>query len=118
METIELQKLKYAIIASVPEAIITDVRLIDHFDFISNEVVAQVIGIIWSQQLEEIKYPRDWWQAIKDRWFPNWLKERYPVIYTIVDVKAKYPKYKLMPEEVTGKAIVFTMPPREYPPQE
>jgi hypothetical protein len=28
-----------------------------------------------------ITYPRDWWQAFKERWFSKWLKVKYPVKY-------------------------------------
>jgi len=37
-----------------------------------------------------IKYPRDWWQSLKARWFPKWLLRKYPVIcieYYIGDKK-------------------------------
>jgi len=27
------------------------------------------------------KFPRTWWQYFKDRWFPNWLKLKFPVDY-------------------------------------
>lgn len=29
-----------------------------------------------------VRYPSDWWQACKERWFPAWLTHRYPVKYT------------------------------------
>lgn len=36
---------------------------------------------------EEIKYPKDWWEALKERFFPKWLLRRFPVEYTKVGVK-------------------------------
>lgn len=41
----------------------------------------------------EIKYPSDWWQAFKQRWFPKWLLRKYPVCETvhIIDRKVVYP---------------------------
>lgn len=27
------------------------------------------------------KYPRDWWQAFRERWFPQWWLNRHPVMY-------------------------------------
>lgn len=27
--------------------------------------------------------PRDWWEHFKQRWFPRWLEERFPVEYGI-----------------------------------
>ncbi len=45
----------------------------------------------------EIRYPADWWQAVKQRFFPSWAKNRWPVqeIVQVVDVKALYPKVTL-----------------------
>lgn len=28
-----------------------------------------------------IEYPQDWWEHFKARWFPSWLKKRFPVRY-------------------------------------
>lgn len=44
----------------------------------------------WETMATRIKvdttYPKTWWDAFKDRWFPSWLKERYPVEWTKVEV--------------------------------
>ena len=32
-----------------------------------------------SMRNETVSWPADWWQALKLRWFPAWLKRRYPV---------------------------------------
>jgi hypothetical protein len=34
-----------------------------------------------------VRYPKDWWEAFKERWFPKWLLERYPAQYNTVIVK-------------------------------
>jgi hypothetical protein len=42
----------------------------------------------------EVKYPQDWWQAFKERWFPRALLSISPVVYreVIIDVDAVYPE--------------------------
>lgn len=42
----------------------------------------------------EFKYPADWWQAVKERFAPDWLKRRYPVRYIEhhITVDAVYPE--------------------------
>jgi hypothetical protein len=35
----------------------------------------------------DIKYPRDWLEALKERWFPKYILERWPVCYTRVHKK-------------------------------
>ncbi len=47
------------------------------------------------RHLPEVRYPADWWQAFKDRWFPAWAKERWPVRYVRYDLMALYPEIKL-----------------------
>ena len=31
---------------------------------------------------ETVRWPSDWWEAFKLRWFPLWAKTRWPVRYT------------------------------------
>lgn len=44
----------------------------------------------------DIKYPTDWWEALKDRWAPTWFTNRYPVRYMEhhIDLKAIWQGYK------------------------
>jgi hypothetical protein len=46
---------------------------------------------------EEVRYPADWWQAFKDRWFPMWAKRRWPVRHSVVVLEARglYPMMAL-----------------------
>lgn len=59
------------------------------------ECAATIRQDIFGKQLEkvDVKYPADWWQAVKDRWFPEWAKRRWPVQYKrhFIDAKALYP---------------------------
>jgi hypothetical protein len=32
------------------------------------------------------RYPRDWWQAFRERWFPRWWLSRRPVDYEEIDI--------------------------------
>ena len=58
----------------------------------------QIRGFIWSEHLDSIsiKYPKDWWQAFKERFFTKRLLQKYPVQYTkrVFDVKVLYPNYR------------------------
>jgi hypothetical protein len=35
-----------------------------------------------------VRYPADWWQAVKDRWYPAWALSRWPVVYRQITVDA------------------------------
>ena len=37
-------------------------------------------------------YPSDWWQAFKARWFPSWLKKRFPVRLTKIIAEHMFPE--------------------------
>ena len=53
---------------------------------------------VWGHHIgtQEIKYPRDWVEAFKERWFPKFLLTKYPVQYKIcrIDTHTLYPNYK------------------------
>lgn len=40
-------------------------------------------------------YPRDWWQAVKQRWFPFWILRRWPVEYTQIIAIHKFPEAEI-----------------------
>lgn len=58
----------------------------------------QIRGFIWSEHLDSVvvKYPKDWRQAFKERFFTKWVLKKYPVQYTkrVFDVKVLYPNYR------------------------
>lgn len=42
----------------------------------------KVVAKIRAQYIKrEIQWPANWWEAIKDRFFPTWAKKQWPVIY-------------------------------------
>ena len=52
-----------------------------------------------------VTYPRDWWQYFKQRWFPVWLRKRYPVQYKSekFEMGVLYPEFK---PGLTGKRTI------------
>ena len=61
------------------------------FDDLLDEFILRFRAVILGEELQKVTYPADWWQAVKDRWFPAWLKRRYPVIMNTVEAVALYP---------------------------
>jgi len=43
-----------------------------------------------------ITYPKDWWEAFKERWFPRFILKKHPVKYKVFKISAKalYPEFK------------------------
>ena len=58
-------------------------------------LVLRLSAYMLEHQVDEqyLEYPADWWQSVKARWFPAWLRQRYPVRYTRwrASIRAAYP---------------------------
>lgn len=46
-------------------------------------------------RLAEYRYPRDWWQALKGRFAPQWALRRWPAREIVVEARALYPMLKI-----------------------
>ncbi|NIR18000.1 MAG: hypothetical protein GWN86_30505 [Desulfobacterales bacterium] len=65
-------------------------------DIMSDNVILDFVHYFAAQSLGQIeeKYPADWWQAFRERFFPKWWLKRWPVKHKVVKIEAKaiYPK--------------------------
>lgn len=54
-------------------------------DNVFNEMIFALKTYVLGLADERIRiykeWPENWWEAFKDRWFPTWLKNKYPVRY-------------------------------------
>jgi len=50
---------------------------------------AYMAGMLDERIQVNVSWPIDWWQAFKERWFPAWLRRRFPVIRDGVYVDKK-----------------------------
>ena len=56
-----------------------------------DDLIFELRSCIYGRTLT--KYPRDWWEAVKERWFPAWALKRWPVLYNRID--ELYPELEL-----------------------
>lgn len=67
-----------------------DIDVKFHLDHIIERIVFDLRTYIMSMPKQRIevhrRWPADWWQAFKERWFPAWLLRRYPVKYERIDI--------------------------------
>ena len=68
-------------------------------DGICNNMILQINGFVWGEKgvkSKVIEHPKDWKEAFKERWFPNFLLKRFPVVYTIHELSfdLMYPNFK------------------------
>ena len=68
-----------------------------NLDEIAMRIKYEIVGLQY--KVATVSYPADWWQAFKDRWFPTWVKRRWPVKMVTKTIQARelYPKEKLIP---------------------
>jgi hypothetical protein len=84
------------------------------FDKIAVGIKAHIWGR--TQKKIDVKYPADWKQAFKERWFPKWLRNKYPIRYVefTVIVRAYFPDFVLeLPPGDKLKVVVMTMEKRD-----
>jgi hypothetical protein len=66
-----------------------------------DRMVVRLQRFILSERLadESVRWPTTWWDAFKERWFPNWALRRWPAAYSHADftVYRGYPDL-VMPE--------------------
>lgn len=94
-ETIILEKIKKAAIAHFTKEMIDDLSLdfSSHINFMAETYVFRVIKELLAFKAGDriVRYPENWKEAFKERWFPAWLKKRFPVKYTEHDVLVVFP---------------------------
>lgn len=54
-----------------------------YYHYRCKDMVASLTAAVWGRRIDQkiIKYPANWVEAVKDRWFPKWAKDRWPVVY-------------------------------------
>ena len=76
-------------------SIVPDVEFTAHLEHTARLMVLTLTAVIAGERVSEVRYPRDWWQAIRERFLPQqWLK-RFPVQYHTWKADAHYPQLKL-----------------------
>lgn len=89
---IRLEKLRVAAQVVVSENLLYDARLDIIEDMLTRQFRVTIRGSILKLgkgASMEIKYPQDWWQSFKERWFPDWALSRWPVRYKVHEIKAE-----------------------------
>ena len=102
--TIELERLRRCLSKAIDEAAFS-LAIRPRCDIYRPEnmyaVVIQLVADIWAQDVGryEFKWPMDWWQAFRARWFPRWWLVRHPVMYRYkaFQVHAAYPTWRPPP---------------------
>lgn len=56
----------------------------------------------------KVEYPANWWQHFKERFFPNWALEKWPVLYKTesITIKALFPN---IPVNMDGRTNDYVL---------
>lgn len=59
---------------------------------VEGKAMMRALVDILVQDEELTQYPATWWEAVKERWFPAWLKKKCPVQYKTVWAEHRFPE--------------------------
>jgi hypothetical protein len=77
--------------------------------------VAQLTNIIAGERIKEIRWPLDWWQHLKERWFPKFALKRWPVRYHTFKIDLLYPEIEMRGDFHHTIAIYDSQKSKGYP---
>lgn len=94
----ELENMKITLDSKIDRTALSGLNT--NFEMFMNEYTDQIIfrlrARLAGQKLEEVvaRWPADWWEALKERWFPAWLQKWFPVRWKTSMLKsiALYPQ--------------------------
>lgn len=98
-EVIELERKTFEYWRNIDERLLQrgDFRKVE--DHLRREIVYKARFDIYGKGHPErhvIRFPSDWWQAVKERFAPAWFRDRYPVQFTEVSASLEelYPEFE------------------------
>ena len=116
MKNLDFEKAKRIVLVTISEELIESgikVDSSDHLTFIEDSWAVRAIQdqLVGKYATTAVKYPEDWWQAFKERWFPKWLLKKFPIEWTEWDAWLIVPNwFKEFPHlEKLKKAGLYAM---------
>lgn len=84
IEELVLKKIKFGICQSVSESFLQDIKFETYHNVLSDQLMSQltywVLGRETHKQVvDSVTYPASWKEALKERFYPDFLKKRFPV---------------------------------------
>jgi len=106
-QNVDLEKIKIGIYHRVEGKLIDcRVDVSEYEGFVCDAVDAKLTGFLWGERGEPliIEYPENWIEGIKARWFPAWLKKRFPVrlVSHSITTRTLYPHFRISLKKETS----------------
>jgi len=120
-QRVVLSDLNFSSIRGLDTRVEYDHDLRAHLVTFIRKIPKELLKEFHLSEVPSTEYPRDWWQAFRERWFPRWWLKRYPVKHTYVpgrpaytvDVGAYYPDV-VLPGHEPIIALNMTQDDLEY----
>lgn len=88
LQSLTLEKIKIAISRKIEPLGVKGLELHVRQDYLTDSFVLQFIALLTGKKTEKtseehktVQYPFDWWEAVKERFFPTWLLKKFPAQY-------------------------------------
>ena len=90
-QVLTVERIKLGVSMGVPRAVMLSAVIESELDFCTNRLTyhlsAYMNGGLFKERIQiDEQWPLDWWQAVRERWFPSWWLARWPVKYRSVHV--------------------------------
>lgn len=99
---IPLDSVVLAYTARVPVELANQAKLESYMDHVRQEMVYHLSVEVAAFRVDtkKYRYPRDWKEALKERFAPGWARRRWPVRYIEgkIEAKAIFPALKTFPD--------------------
>lgn len=75
MNEVTLQKIRFAVTQNLyPQDLQYDI----HHDYMHDRMIHMLNWNLLGKEIETRTYPSTWWDGFKAKYYPKWLKARYP----------------------------------------
>ncbi len=74
-----LEKIRFGLSTYAPNVFPQDLDYEKYRDIRLQHTIETLSWSLLGKRIEKIKYPSTWWDAFKDRWYPKFLKKRFPI---------------------------------------
>jgi hypothetical protein len=75
-------------------------------------IAEQFIFMVLGERIDKIEFPSTWWQAFKERWFPKFLLNKFPVDYKRYVVDLHYPLLPIHEKLEAKRRIYYNKSPK------
>ena len=93
VDTVTLERIRRVAIMMFTEADLHNLTVDFRRDHIVNTYLLETVHSLLAYEAKavkhEITYPADWWQHLKQRWFPAWAQKRWPVKEAVCGVRVR-----------------------------